>query len=75
MHVITIEFTGVRYFGWICRISEWPGIPPSRAKANHMRLIDVIDASPQSHIAPAMITATKLARNGERLSLAILRTG
>jgi len=51
------------------------GLPPSRAKANHMRLMLVIDANPQSHMAPAMITATRLARNGVRLSDAILSTG
>ena len=63
-----IACTGVRWRGCTRRSRAAPGMPSSRAKANHMRAIDVIDASPHSHIAPPMITATTLAANGTRLA-------
>src|SRR5437867_760384 len=67
--------TGVLQRGWTLRRRVEPGIPPSRANAYHMRPIDVIDESPQSHIAPPMTTATRLASARGRLWSTMYRTG
>src|SRR5437867_9727886 len=52
-----------------------PGMPSSRAKAYHMRAMDVIEAHPQSHMARPMMIATKCAKAELRFSYAMYRTG
>ena len=65
--VMTIDQTGVRYFGLTCLMSPEPGIPSSRANAYHIRPIDVMEARPQSHIATPMMIATTWAKKVDRL--------
>ena len=36
--------------------SWWPGMPPSRANAYIMRLLDVTEKVPQKNMAPMVIT-------------------
>src|SRR5262245_8840575 len=56
--VTTIAQTGVRSAGCTRLSRRAPGMPSSRANAYHIRAIDVIDASPHSHMATPMTTAT-----------------
>ena len=65
--VTTIDHTGVRSAGCTRLRKRAPGMPSSRANAYHMRAIEVIEASPHSHIAPPMIMATTWPRAGGRL--------
>jgi hypothetical protein len=48
-------------------MSDEPGMPSSRAKAYHIRAIEVIDDEPHSHIATPMMIATMFAKNTPRL--------
>src|SRR5688500_11144920 len=74
MAVTTIAFTGVPLRLTRFRYDE-PGMPSSRAKAYHMRPIDVTDARPHSHIAPPIMTAIRFVRSGERLLAMTYSTG
>src|SRR5439155_26462496 len=73
--VITMAHTGVRRQGCTRLRSRAPGMPTSRAKAYHMRAIDVMEARPQSHIAPPMITATTWPRPRASVPYAMRSTG
>jgi hypothetical protein len=42
-------------------------MPSSRAKAYHMRAIDVTEATPHNHMATPMTMAMALAKSGVRL--------
>ena len=48
--------TGDWYFESTLQKNLWPGIPPSRANAYIMRLLDVMENVPQKNIAPITIT-------------------
>ena len=63
----TIAAAGVPWRGLTRFKSPAPGIPSSRAKAHHIRPIEVIDARPQSHMAPPMTSAITLAKARDRL--------
>src|SRR4029077_1451577 len=73
--VTRIAGAGVFQRGWHLRRSGEPGIPPSRAQADHMRPIEVIEESPQTHMAPPMMTAIRLASGRGRLWSTMYRTG
>ncbi len=46
-----------KYGKMVKLLQEKQGIPPSRAKANHMRLMLVIEENPHNHMATAIMTA------------------
>ena len=55
--------TGDWYFESTLQKNLWPGIPPSRANAYIMRLLDVMENVPQKNIAPMTMTCSVSARH------------
>ena len=66
MLVTTMAHAGVRCTPLTRLSSDDPGMPSSRAKAYHMRPIDVTEARPQSHMAPPIRIAITFVSTGVR---------
>src|SRR3954470_17797856 len=73
-HVQTAQ-AGVAKRG-LTRLRSWaPGGPPSRAKANSIRELEVTDDSPQNHMAPTTIQLKASARRPPRAVCSTYKKG